>query len=174
MEENRHKADTDESKQSQETYWKRHGRGIGCLVLYIIGLLIFSMVFIPSLLCMRRPAWQSRAKGTLRSIGSSQLAYQGANSDRNYGTFEELKRDMYIAEGYTLGNMIENYSMTWEAYNLSTSPVEPAIHRFTVIAYPSDPRRLPTFCVTEDQVVREYVPETGNEFEDVYNWDPIL
>ncbi len=117
----------------------------------------------------------SRAKGTLRSIGSSQLAYQGTNNEHNYGSFQALRKTLYIAQGYTLGNMIENYSMTWKAYNLSTVAGEPGIHQFTVIAYPRNTSSsdLQTFCVTEDQVVRVYNPP-NNDLAAIYHWDPIL
>ena len=122
-------------------------------------------------------SWQSRAKGTLRSIGSSQLAFQGVYEDHRYGTFDELKEKLYIAEGYTLGNMIENYSITWEVYNLSTVTTE--IHEFTVIAYPRDTRPgfLNTFAITEDQVVRVYNPrnrKNKNRVDSVKTWDPIM
>jgi len=131
-------------------------------------------------MCSRRAAWSSRAKGTLRSIGSSQLAYQGANTEKLYGTFDALKKDMYVAEGYTLSNMIENYSMTWQVSNISTAVSEEfpsgVVSSFTVISWPRDTRRgfLNTFAITEDQVVRAYNPSNKNRLGHVVTWDPIL
>jgi len=125
-------------------------------------------------------AWQSRAKGTLRSIGSSQLAYRGTNDAKNYGSFKALQDELYIAEGYSLENMIKNYTMTWDVYNDSTVMDEYSellgVHTFTVIAFPRDrrPGYLLTFAVTEDQVVRVYNPEGGNDPGNVKSWDPIL
>jgi len=142
----------------------------------------------------RRAAWQSRAKGTLRSIGSSQLAYQNSNADKSYGTFEDLRDALYVAQGYTLENMIEAYTISWTAY--SSSPAEEAgseegkpvfedtmgstkthepYDSFTIIAYPTaGSRGLCTFAVTEDQVVRVYNPGNRNKENDVLTWDPIL
>ena len=164
----------------------RNQKGFTLLELLVVAAIIaiIAAIAIPSLLNARRAAWQSRAKGTLRSIGSSQLAYQGTNNNKFYGTFEALKDDMYIAEGYTLGNMIENYSMTWSA----TSPYSDrnysglggiANNTFTVIAFPRDTRAgfLNTFCVTEDQVVRVFIdPNDGGPapFGSYYHWEPIL
>jgi hypothetical protein len=47
-----------------------------------------------------------------------------------------MKAEYYIAEGCTLGNMIENYSMTWKVYNMSVVEEDIQIHNFTIIAYP--------------------------------------
>ncbi len=136
----------------------------------------------------------SRAKGTLRSIGSSQLAYQSSNADKSYGTFEDLQSAEYVAQGYTLENMIEAYTISWTAY--SSSPAEEAgseegkpvfedtmgstkthgpYDRFTIIAYPvASFGALCTFAVTEDQVVRVYNPDNRNKEADIKTWDPIL
>ena len=154
-----------------------------CLMWGIIFVLIFiilTFILMPLMLGARRAAWQPRAKGTLRSIGSSQLSYQGTNNARNFASFEALKRDLYIAKGYTLGNMIENYSMKWEVYNVSTVMDEyfelPCVNTFSIIAYPRDrrPGYLSTFAITEDQVVRVYNPEGGNDPGKIKTWDPVL
>ncbi len=173
MEQDWHKKDGEKSRDYVESVTRRP---IFQWLIGLLGFIIVVMIAIPSQLGARRVPWQSRAKGTLRAIGASQTAYSGTNSGSNYGSFEALKADMYIAEGYTLGNMIENYSMTWEAYNSSTVEGEPTVHRFKVIAYPRDTRPgfLNTFCVTEDQVVRVYIPDGEYEFEAIYHWDPIL
>ena len=149
----------------------------GCLfiLVWVVG-----AIAIPSQLGSRRAAWASRAKGTLRSIGSTELAYQSTNNAKVYGSFKAMKDAPYIAEGYTLGSMIENYSMSWQVNNISTVPTEqfPSgnVSTFTVIAWPRDRRRgfLSTFGVTEDQTVRVYTPKNGNRLENVKTWDPIL
>jgi len=160
----------------------RNQKGFTLLELLVVAAIIaiIAAIAIPSLLNARRAAWQSRAKGTLRSIGSSQLAYQGTNNQKFYGTFEALQEDLYIADGYNLGNMIENYSMSWEATNPSsgTSSLGAGIgnNKFTVVAFPRDTRPgfLLTFGVTEDQVVRVFNPDNGNTFDSLTSWDPIL
>ena len=117
---------------------------------------------------------------TLRTLGSTQLAYQSSNSARVYGSFEALKDTLYIAKGYRLGSLIENYSMSWQVNKVSTVPTEesPAgiISTFTIIAYPRDtrPGYLNTFAITDDQMTRVFTPQNGNLFEDVKTWDPIL
>ena len=161
----------------------RNQKGFTLLELLVVAAIIaiIAAIAIPALLNARRAAWQSRAKGTLRSIGSSQLAYQGTNNQKFYGSFVALKDDLYIAEGYSLGNMIENYSMSWESTNPSSgigalTGQGIGNNKFTIIAYPRDtrPGYLNTFGVTEDQVVRVFIPENGNVFDSLTTWDPIL
>ena len=156
--------------------WK--GIVIGNIISYI--LLQFFVVQYTDAFLGGGPPWQSRAKGTLRSIGSTQLAYQSTNDQKVYGSFQAMKDSQYIAEGYTLGDMIENYSMTWCVGTALTVVSEEfpngMISTFTVIAYPRDTRPgfLNTFCITDDQVVRVYNPQNGNEFSSARSWDPIL
>jgi prepilin-type N-terminal cleavage/methylation domain-containing protein len=163
----------------------RNQKGFTLLELLVVAAIIaiIAAIAIPQLLNARRAAWQSRAKATLRSIGSSQLAYQNTNNDKLYGSFKALKGDMYIAEGYSLGNMIENYSMSWDISNpyqgTGGSIAQGGIgnNKFTIIAYPRDTRKgfLNTFAVTEDQTVRVYNPDNpSNQFGSITTWDPIL
>jgi len=109
-------------------------------------------------------------------MGSSQLAYSSKNEQGIYGSFDALQAELLIAPGYTPGNIVENYSMTWDVSNLSTVGPEGIISTFTIVAHPESRMRiyLETFCVTDDQVVRVYNPESGNKYEDIYHWDPIL
>ena len=171
---------------------KQQQKGFTLLELLVVAAIIaiIAAIAIPALLNARRAAWMARCKGTLRSIGSSQLAYQGTNNNKHYGTFKALKDDLYIADGYSLGNMIENYSMAWTSTNPYGGPNSSGLdgignNTFTVVAYPRDARQgyLSTFGVTEDQVVRVYNPENDindrNQFTDMFDprvntWDPIL
>jgi len=166
----------------------RNQKGFTLLELLVVAAIIaiIAAIAIPQLLNARRAAWQSRAKSTLRSTGSSQLAYQGTNNLKFYGTFQALKDDLYIAEGYTLGNMIENYSCSWDVTNPSGDlygelGIGAGIgnNKFTIIAYPRDtrPGYLNTFAVTEDQTVRVYNPDSTvapNDWGSVTSWDPIF
>jgi len=151
---------------------------IGITLMYFV--IILMVISTSNVLNTDRAQMMSRAKGSLRSIGSSQLAYQGANNQKFYGTFEALKKDMYIAEVYTLSNRIEGYSMSWQVNNISTAVSEEipsgVMSSFTVIAWPRDKRKgfLNTFGVTEDQVVRVYNPDNKNRLGNVATWDPIL
>ncbi len=169
----------------------RNQKGFTLLELLVVAAIIaiIAAIAIPALLNARRAAWQSRAKGTLRSIGSSQLAYQGTNNEKFYGTFGALQDDLYIAEGYFMANMIENYSMTWDISRSETlgdgSGGGIGMNKFTIVAYPRDtrPGYLCTFGVTEDQVVRVYNPVNTLGGRNAYTsltdprvstWDPIL
>jgi hypothetical protein len=150
----------------------------GNIITYILLIAITASSYVPP--DGRRAAWMSRAKGTLRSIGSSQLAYQQTNNGNFFGSFEALKDTLYIAEGYTTSNMIENYSLYWMVNNIPTVPSEQypegLISTFTIIAFPRDTREnyLKTFAVTTDQQVREYSPWHKSRFDSIATWDPIL
>ena len=169
----------------------RNQKGFTLLELLVVAAIIaiIAAIAIPALLNARRAAWQSRAKGTLRSIGSSQLAYQGTNNKKFYGSFGALKDDLYIAEGYSLGNMIENYSMTWSASQSAQGTDGRGggigANTFTIVAYPRDtrPGYLLTFGVSDDQTVRVYNPDNNVGGRNAYvseadprvgTWDPIL
>jgi hypothetical protein len=125
----------------------------------------------------------NRTLGTLRSCVSTELAFQGSTEDHHYGSFDELRNTLYIPEGYTQGNMIEQYSITWETSNISTAVSEDypfgLIGSFTIVAWPVPyPNRhtkcLMTFAITEDQIVRVYNPDNENDLSSVKSWDPIF
>ena len=161
----------------------RRQKGFTLLELLVVAAIIaiIAAIAIPQLLNARRAAWMSRAKGTLRSIGSAELAYQSGNNRKAYGGFDALRASEDIAKGYTLGTMIENYSMSWTSTNpgstTSLTGMGIGSNTFTVIAWPRDTRTnfLNTFVITEDQVVRVYNPDNGNQaYPAVKSWDPIL
>ena len=111
------------------------------------------------------------------------IAYQNINNDRHYGTWSNLKKAEYIAQGYTRGNLIENYSV-WESVRNVYHPVSRPDSTFTVIAFPRTtrpPGYLATFAIREDQVLREYNPSTPyacawgqNRDFGARTWEPIF
>jgi prepilin-type N-terminal cleavage/methylation domain-containing protein len=162
----------------------RTQKGFTLLELLVVAAIIaiIAAIAIPQLLNARRAAWMSRAKGTLRSIGSAELAYQSGNNKKAYGSFDALQTSQDIAKGYTLSNMIENYSMSWTVTNPNSNTgsltgMGIGSNKFTVIAWPRDTRTgfLNTFAINEEQVVRVYDPTTvGVSLGSVSTWDPIL
>jgi hypothetical protein len=164
-------------KLNRSDIWK--GIVIANVISYLI-LVPVTAFYTPPYTFTHDTSWMSRAKGTLRSTGSAELAYQRTTRQKLYGSYQELRDTDYIAEGYTPSNMIENYSMSWEVHNISTAPTEefPAgiMSTFTIIAYPRDtrPGYLLTFGIGEDQVVRVYNPDNDNDPYNLHTWDPIL
>jgi len=145
----------------------------------VVSIALIAGIAIPQLLNAKRSAWETRAKSTLKLIGTSQLAYQSTNSSENFGSFNALLSNEYIAKGYRPSNIIDNYSLYWEVNTLSIISPEDAIQHlntFTVVAFPIDTRnkQLATYAVREDQVVRVFNPEQGDKFDLIYTWDPIF
>ena len=54
---------------------------------------------------------QSRAMGTLRSFGSTQLAYQSTNDAQLYGFWHGLQSSLYISSDKTPTTLVEGYEM---------------------------------------------------------------
>lgn len=143
----------------------------GCIVVLLVG---FLMICIPNVILINRARWDTRARFSLKEIGRSQEAFFNESERGVYGDFEAVRNAGYIREGLSLDSMVENYTLTWDVANLST--VTEDIHTFTIIAYPRDTRPgfLSTFVITEDQKVRIYDPDDGNDFTSIHTWDPIL
>jgi hypothetical protein len=125
-------------------------------------------------------SWTSRAKGTLRSIGSAELSYAAENTRHFYGSFKALQDTGDIAKGYRCSNMIENYSIEWRVSPTSVALTETIFEvnyhsAFTIVAWPDrGGKGLHTLAITEDQVVRIYNPKSKNDLHQIKTWDPIL
>jgi hypothetical protein len=106
------------------------------------------------------------------------MAYQGRNNNKCYGSLEALQADGYYDLSYTRKSLIGHYSLSWRMWNYIPESTafergDPWGNLFTIIAYPDNPERLSTFLITDDQVVRGFHPENGNEFDAFYHWDPV-
>ncbi len=169
----------------------RNHKGFTLLELLVVAsiIAIIAAIAIPQLLNAKRSAWESRAKATLRSYGETELAYQNTNNDRHWGSWDALMTTEYLAKGYTMGNLIENYSL----YTMESNPSRLGTgtiggtgtgdNNFTIVAFPrttTPPGYLATFLIREDQVLRVYRPETPgvnawgeNGDEGGKTWEPI-
>jgi hypothetical protein len=125
---------------------------------------------------------ESKAKETLRSIGSAELAYQGTNNKKAYGSFEALKRDQYFQSDSSLPAMSPGYSILlriiypgrregWK--RRSKNGIGPIYNYFNATAYPYRPRLLHTFAITEEQELLVFDPLKGNDPANVYSWELV-
>jgi len=160
----------------------RSSAAVFAILAIVVVLAIITAITVPGILNARREASQRQTVQQLRSIGSSQLAYQSTNEGAIFGTFEILKSGAYIPDDASLGDMIERYSLSWNVGNTPASSDNSEVTgrtypgRFTVIAFPRNPAldQLSTFGISEDFVVRIYNPDSENDETDVKTWDPIL
>lgn len=137
----------------------RTNRGFTLLELLVVAsiIAIIAAIAIPQLLNARRSAWENRAKLTLRALGSSQLAYQDQNLNKDYGTWDNLIFTDYVQKGYSRGNIIDNYSLAIFFANKSqiVNGLTAQDSSFTIVAIPRNQRnRLRTFAICDDQTVR--------------------
>jgi len=125
------------------------------------------------------------ARETLRSIGSAQLAYQGSNNNKYYGTLEALQSTGDLPAGTTHTTIIKYYSLSWEIlcppypmYGGTIVSCGIAANFFTIIAWPDRQRiiltDLKTFAITEDQVLRQFEATHGNKLNAVSTWDRVI
>lgn len=144
----------------------------------IIGVIVIvTALAIPSLIFPQRYASQERAMEVLNMLSDLQDQYAEIHGAGVYGTFDQLVRSSQIDEGYTLENMIADYTITW--VTLNTGVVNPvSISQFSdstysIIAWPADPGSgLSTFAVTEDGVLREYAPDISDP-DSVKTWKKV-
>lgn len=124
----------------------------------------------------------------LRHIGACQLAYQGTNIYKVYGSLKNLQEGNFIEDKYTLYTLIKKYELEWDFY-ADTATVDQWRHNelwlsgdgfgntFTIVAYPrAYPVPLHTFAISEDQLIRVCNPENNNPYNGrddpmVQSWD---
>ena len=164
----------DDSKGEQET---SRGRSENSAVPFVIDVKAATVVCCIVTQSMSPTSVERRAVLRLRAIGRCQLAYQGTNNNKSYGSFEVLKAAGYFREDETLDAIIGGYTVDWSVFNPGPPPGLLCdwilINHFTVVAYPRAERSLGlrTFAITEDQVVRVYNPVGGNKPDAVNGWD---
>ena len=144
---------------------------------------------IPASLDSRAGAWEHMAIFKLRALGSAELAYEGMNKCRDYGTLNNLLSTNLVPLGISRGNAIDAYSIA-VFFPMRSSVVNglPAYDSsFTIVAIPRNQRNhLRTFAICTDQVVRvatevsDQVPEQYNDSappkvrgSSPTNWEPL-
>lgn len=128
----------------------------------------------------QRKALENRAKLTLRALGSSQLAYQDSNLEKNYGSYQDMLDTEYIQQGYTRENLIDEYTIV-VFYSGASGTTRG--EGFQLIAAPKDPNsNLRTFGICDDQTIRVapegtvIIPNEGNSVPQgpaPCDWEPL-
>lgn len=148
-----------------------------------IGLIVFVFGYAYTPESDRRQS-EGNAMRRLREIGLAQLAYQGLNNEKHYGSFANLQKQNPEFLNHTLTDFVNGYDFVWQLGNAPSYPLgygSNGFSSFTITAFPDyNPRlSLRTFGISEDQLVRIYNPDNNNEFVSrsdphVRTWDPIL
>ena len=170
---------TNESPPVEETKTQKRPRlssQFAIIAVVIVVILVLAFNFWPT---YRRNVLERAAKGTLREIGRAQLAYQGSNNNKLYGSFEVLQGSGYIAENATKENLANGYRISWECpyWDWDIDPYECGeigSNRFTIIAYPRYyPPNLHTFAISEDQKIRIFNPDNRSRVNSITSWDIV-
>ena len=158
------------------------------VIVSVILVSVLGYLFLPSFYYSSKAfKLELNCANKLRQIGECQLAYQGTNIYKVYGSLKNLQEGNFIEDKYTSYTFIKKYELEWEFY-LDTATAEfqsehPMIYSgdgyntFAVVAYPrAFPKPLRTFAITEDQSLRVYNPANGNSYNNrddpmVKTWD---
>jgi hypothetical protein len=152
------------------------------IIFIVVVSVIFGNIHMPA---SYKERLETRAQKRLRDIGSAQLAYQGSNNKKFYGSFHALQEMGFIESGFGLDDYLDGYDLDWYIKNFYDRSYGLACglgsNTFTIVAYPRiiPPPALRTFGITEEQDIRVYNPDNGNQFVSrddpwVKTWDPVL
>jgi hypothetical protein len=152
------------------------------IAVFFLCVLSYPVILLYSVAENYSPPWENHAKLTLRSLGSSQLAFADAY-DGNYGTWEELQQKEFIQKGYTRTNIIDNYSLVAFDRAKMVKDKEGKVlvpSSFTMIALPrSQKNKLRTFALGDDQTPRVWVGDASSfdplnaRLHDFELWEPL-
>jgi hypothetical protein len=126
-------------------------------------------------------AWENRCILTLRAIGSSQIAFADQNNGE-FGTWDEMKKQEYIQQGYNYLNLIDNYKIV--VFNVQKSIkdkdgkiISPS--SFVIVAVPNEIKSgLRTFAIDSDQTVRAWIGDSKDfdiatiDLKNENQWEP--
>jgi hypothetical protein len=104
-----------------------------------------------------------QCRGTLKSIGASQISYASINRNGRYGSFVDLQQGLYINEIYTLNGIAPGYTLGWFLNQESSD--------FTVIALPNDPFVMSGMLIDSRQELRSI---STVEMEAPQDWLSII
>jgi len=176
----------DDEEGNKKRAWEPSGmeiwRFIGCFILTIaFGLIvIFIMVFGPSIQYNPAKKFEAAAKGVLMNLGKAEMEYLNTHNGTGYGSWDQLNENYEQWGRITRGNIIEGYSL-WVGNGSYATPAGKTIYSFTAVAFPSRGMRraLRTFAIREDQIIRLYHegPDIKAWGEDgdygAKSWEPI-
>ncbi|MBU2519622.1 MAG: hypothetical protein KKB03_00055 [Nanoarchaeota archaeon] len=99
----------------------------------------------------------------LKELGSAQFAYQNANNNHDFGSWEALQKSGLVADFFTRSNIIEHYSLAVFHIGAPTG-IDKSI--FTIVAVPTA-NELRTFRIVEYTETPDFW--TGNN-EQWWDW----
>lgn len=98
---------------------------------------------------------------TLRALGSSELAFQDENPEKNFGTWDQMWESEYIQQGYTTENIIDDYKIV--VFEITPSEKNEAGEiikeaTFKIVAVPLDPSSgLEIYAIDESQIPKVWI-----------------